>query len=71
MKLIRSVIVTLLSLSTCRGQQEDYPDYQDYADSYQQDNLYADYAARQEIKDRYVFPSPCESKQPCVLRIVG
>jgi hypothetical protein len=54
MKLIRSVVVTLLGLSTCRGQQEDYPEYDSYADAYQQDNLYADYAARQEMKDRYV-----------------
>lgn len=55
MKVIQSVVVFFV-LSTCRGQQEeDYPEYQDYADSYQQDNLYADYAARQDMKERYVY----------------
>lgn len=35
------------------GQQQgdyDYPDYQDYASEYAQDNLYADYAAREQEK---------------------
>jgi hypothetical protein len=54
MKVFQSVAVIYFSLSSCIGQQDDYPEYQDYADSYQQDNLYADYAARQEMKDRYV-----------------
>ena len=56
MKVFQSLAVIYFSLSSCIGQQdEDYPEYQDYADPYQQDNLYADYAARQEMKDRYVL----------------
>jgi hypothetical protein len=50
MKLLHSVVI-FLCLSSCRGQQEDYPDYQEYADAYQQDSLYADYAARQEMRE--------------------
>ena len=29
---------------------QDYNDYTDYADSYNQDNLYHDYAKKQQVK---------------------
>ena len=29
---------------------QDYADYADYADSYNQDNLYHDYAKKQQVK---------------------
>ena len=29
---------------------QDYADYTDYADSYNQDNLYHDYAKKQQVK---------------------
>ena len=32
------------------AQDYDYGDYQDYADGYEQDNLYEDYAMKQEDK---------------------
>ena len=40
--------VGLLLVASLVLAQQDYPEYQDYADGYQQDNLYADYAARQD-----------------------
>jgi len=45
-------ILSFIGLVT-RAQQADYQDYQDYGDNYgngQQDNLYADYAAKQQQK---------------------
>jgi hypothetical protein len=62
MKVFQSVAVIYFSLSSCIGQQDDYPEYQDYADSYQQDNLYADYAERQEMKERCVLLCEGERK---------
>ena len=42
------IIATILVLTSAQDYQ---PDYQDYADSYQnQDNLYADYAMKQQEK---------------------
>uniref|UniRef100_A0A7S1D2H5 EF-hand domain-containing protein n=1 Tax=Cyclophora tenuis TaxID=216820 RepID=A0A7S1D2H5_CYCTE len=46
---LRTIIV-LVACSTVLGQQNDYPEYQDYANEYYQDNLYHDYAERQEVK---------------------
>jgi hypothetical protein len=57
MKLLASLLVLLASTSLIEGQSGDYADYgdyqdyQEYADDYgQQDNLYADYAQRQQVK---------------------
>jgi hypothetical protein len=33
------------------GQQDQYPDYQDYADGYENDNLYENYAMHQQEKE--------------------
>lgn len=46
LKRLTLLLTTVLSLST--GQ--DYNEYQDYADGYQQDNLYTDYAMKQQEK---------------------
>jgi len=48
-----SVLLVLALTAAVFGQQQDYSDYQDYGDYGSpdpQDNLYADYAARQETK---------------------
>lgn len=57
MKLLSPLFVLLASTSVVQGQGADYSeygdyqDYQEYADDYgQQDNLYADYAQRQQVK---------------------
>ena len=52
MKSYRHLILFLASLISIALSQEyqDYQDYQDYADGYQQDNLYADYAMKQQDK---------------------
>ena len=51
---IASSLLLVLFGSTA-AQNADYGDYQDYADDYgdygQQDNLYHDYAARQQEKE--------------------
>ena len=45
------VIGLFMAATLVFGQQDyDYQDYQDYADGYQQDNLYADYAMKQQEK---------------------
>ena len=44
-------VVALFALSSVLAQQNDYPDYQEYANEYYQDNLYHDYAERQETKN--------------------
>jgi hypothetical protein len=63
MRLVKSILVPvfvswqlLASLGSAQeyeqGGYEDYESYQDYADPYgQQDNLYADYAAHQQVKE--------------------
>jgi len=51
--LLNRLLHFLLVVAAVLAQGDDYPDYQDYADygsGEQQDNLYADYAARQEVK---------------------
>eukprot|EP00521_Asterionellopsis_glacialis_P001404 CAMPEP_0195258966 /NCGR_PEP_ID=MMETSP0706-20130129/7688_1 /TAXON_ID=33640 /ORGANISM="Asterionellopsis glacialis, Strain CCMP134" /LENGTH=255 /DNA_ID=CAMNT_0040312385 /DNA_START=24 /DNA_END=791 /DNA_ORIENTATION=+ len=40
----------VVSLVLSQEYSQDYPDYQDYADSYEQDNLYTNYAAKQQDK---------------------
>lgn len=57
MKFLASLLVLLASTSIVQAQGAeyseygDYQDYQEYADDYgQQDNLYADYAQRQQVK---------------------
>jgi hypothetical protein len=49
MKSYRHLFLFLASLISIVLSQE-YQDYQDYADGYQQDNLYADYAMKQQDK---------------------
>jgi hypothetical protein len=47
-------VVGCLAVTCSTGQQydQDYPEYQEYADDGAQDNLYADYAAHQEDKQQ-------------------
>ena len=46
----KNIIGFLFAVTTVLGQ--DYQDYQDYANDYsQQDNLYADYAMKQQDKE--------------------
>lgn len=49
--LITSLLLSPTSIYSQEYANQDYQDYQDYADGYaQQDNLYADYAAKQQQK---------------------
>ncbi len=49
--LFTTALILCSSTSSAQEYQEDYNDYQDYADGYaQQDNLYADYAMKQQEK---------------------
>ena len=52
MKSYRQLYLFFAAFITLSLAQEyqDYHDYQDYADGYQQDNLYADYAMKQQDK---------------------
>ena len=45
-----SAIITIAAAfgSTC-AQHDQYPDYNDYADGYEQDNLYENYAMQKEV----------------------
>lgn len=48
---IISHIFLIAAISSSGQQYDDYPDYQDYADyGAEQDNLYQNYAERQETK---------------------
>jgi hypothetical protein len=42
--------LTLTGIATGQQYDQDYPEYQEYADNGAQDNLYADYAAHQQDK---------------------
>lgn len=53
MRLGALVVSAVVVVVVAQGPPDDFQDYQDYAYE-NQDNLYADYAARQESKDRYV-----------------
>ena len=48
----KSVLVSIAAVtsSTLTLAQEQYPDYQDYADGYEQDDLYQNYANKQQEK---------------------
>ena len=50
MKLAALVTSIAAVLGSTYGQQDQYPDYQDYADGYEQDNLYENYAIHQQEK---------------------
>ena len=52
MKTYRQLFLFVAAFITTASSQEyqDYQNYQDYADDYQQDNLYADYAMKQQEK---------------------
>ena len=45
------LLVGVWTILSTTAQEQGYQDYQDYADGYQQDNLYADYAIRQQEKE--------------------
>jgi len=52
MMLPRKGLLLALCLTAVAGQQHDYPEYQDYAGDYgADDNLYRDYATRQQEKE--------------------
>ena len=51
MKLARLITNIALVVSAACGQQDQYPDYQDYADGYENDNLYENYAMHQQEKE--------------------
>jgi hypothetical protein len=44
------LLLVTLSLTFAQEYQQYGDDYQEYADGYQQDNLYADYAMKQQDK---------------------
>lgn len=51
MKVVSSIVLTLLCSTTAAQQYDNYPEYQDFAGDYgAQDTLYQDYAARHEQK---------------------
>ena len=38
-------------IGSVSGKQDQYPDYQEYADGYEHDNLYENYAMHQQEKE--------------------
>ena len=45
---IKALLVSIAAVGNSSKAQEQYPDYQDSADGYEQDNLYQDYAMKQQ-----------------------
>jgi len=44
------ISVAAMTCSSSTLAQEQYPEYQDYADGYEQDDLYQNYAMKQQEK---------------------
>lgn len=67
MVVLRRYASALLLIGAALAQDGDYPEYQDYANDYgQEDNLYHDYAERASVKEAgYVidwWPSADDAK---------
>lgn len=50
MKVKSLLFTTAAAIASTASAQDQYPDYQDYADGYEQDNLYENYAMKQQEK---------------------
>ena len=50
MKVLSLLLSVAAVASSSTLAQEQYPDYQDYADGYEQDDLYQNYANKQQEK---------------------
>ena len=48
---VAAILTSLAAAVIASTAQEQYGDYQDYADGYEQDNLYDNYAMRQQEKE--------------------
>jgi hypothetical protein len=47
---VLSLLLSVAAISSTTLAQEQYPEYQDYADGYEQDDLYQNYAMKQQEK---------------------
>lgn len=64
--------ILLLGSNLASAQQQDYNDYQDYADGYaEQDNLYADYAASRDQPAAAAAIQPAANKGGNVLKTIA
>lgn len=47
---VLSLLMSVAAVASSSTAQEQYPDYADYADGYEQDDLYQNYAMKQQEK---------------------